>query len=337
MTQYAKLGRYGAAHALLKGVATSVSAPPFSKKSASGCCRLMSPSAIRKPRMSQNLTWIRRIVVGGILAVQAGLFVPSTPAGQINSTPRPTASGRGLGLVNIAAIVTVTPNNDDTPGALPDNNTLVALKRFNSTGYIDIPFTVTATAGVTKYQVSEFVDNNTGSNWKAFNMLLGFGTGAGFTQVGGVGDGLDFDMGPPGENNTPPTSAALPTVTRPNEDTLMFSGGTQGSGAQQYQFRIDVSNLLGSNGTFTLRQQPVVLPGDYNVNGVVDAADYVVWRNGLGTTFAQNDYNVWRANFGQMALSGADVGANAAVPEPATFVPLMFAAAVWCVRRRLTA
>ena len=56
------------------------------------------------------------------------------------------------------------------------------------------------------------------------------------------------------------------------------------------------------------------LAGDYNQNGVVDAADYVVWRNGLGTTYTQNDYTVWRANFGRTAGAGSVVGA--AVPEP---------------------
>ena len=155
--------------------------------------------------MSQNITWIRRVGWAGILTVQAGLFVASAPAGRINSTPLPTASGPGLGFVNIAAILTTNPNNDDSPGALPDNNMVVPLKRFDSMGYIDIPFTVTPTAGVTEYQVSESVDNNTGSNWNAYNLLLGFGIGAGFTQVGGILDGLDFDTGPPGGNTTPPT------------------------------------------------------------------------------------------------------------------------------------
>ena len=42
------------------------------------------------------------------------------------------------------------------------------------------------------------------------------------------------------------------------------------------------------------------IPGDFNGNGVVDAADYVAWRKGLGTLYTQNDYNVWRAHFGQM-------------------------------------
>ena len=276
--------------------------------------------------MSQNFTWIRRIVSGGILTVQAGLLVASAPAGQINATPLPTASGPGLGFVNIAALVTVVPNNDDSPGALPDNNTVVLLKRFNSTGYIDIPFTVTPTAGVTEYQVSEFVDNNTGSNWNVYSMLLGFGTGAGFTQVGGLGDGLDFDTGPPGGNTTPPTSTAIPTVTRPNEDSLVFSGGTQGSGAQQYQFRIDVSDLIGRSGTFTLRQQPVALPGDYNHNGTVDAADYAAWRamfgqagvglaadgNGNGVVDAA-DYVLWRNVYQATATMSGDYNHNGAV------------------------
>jgi fibronectin-binding autotransporter adhesin len=56
--------------------------------------------------------------------------------------------------------------------------------------------------------------------------------------------------------------------------------------------------------------------GDYNHNNVVDAADYVVWRKGLGTTYTQNDYNIWRAHFDQFAGSGLGALASAAVPEP---------------------
>jgi hypothetical protein len=217
-------------------------------------------STIGKPQMSQCFTWIRRIVQVGIWTVLAGLFVGSASAGQINSTPVPVASGPGLGFVSIAAIITDTPNNDDVPGTPFDNNMVVALKRFDSTGLIDIPFTIAATQGVTEYVVTEFVDNNTGSSWNSYTMLLGFGTGANFTQLGGTGDGLDFDTGPPGGNTTPPTSTALPTVTRPNEDTLVFSGGTHGTGAQQYQFRIDVPDLGSRTNTFTLRQQPTPVP-----------------------------------------------------------------------------
>ena len=69
--------------------------------------------------------------------------------------------------------------------------------------------------------------------------------------------------------------------------------------------------------------------GDFNNDGTVDASDYVVWRNGLGTIYTQNDYNVWRARFGQTAGSGSALPSAgplpSAVPEPATFA-LLFAA-----------
>ena len=69
-----------------------------------------------------------------------------------------------------------------------------------------------------------------------------------------------------------------------------------------------------------------VLLGDYNNNGIVDAADYVVWRDNEGTnnalandplggTIGSGQYNQWRANFGTTAGSGAD-SINIAVPEP---------------------
>jgi probable HAF family extracellular repeat protein len=82
---------------------------------------------------------------------------------------------------------------------------------------------------------------------------------------------------------------------------------------------------------------PIPIPGDFNHNGTVDAADYVVWRKTDGT---QNGYDTWRAHFGMTSESGSgSAGASdsqAAVPEPATIVLLIFVAAGWCLRRRPT-
>ena len=57
--------------------------------------------------------------------------------------------------------------------------------------------------------------------------------------------------------------------------------------------------------TGVVRYESIPLPpltGDYNNNGVVDAADYVLWRK--TDTGGQQGYDDWRANFGRMATPG---------------------------------
>jgi hypothetical protein len=82
----------------------------------------------------------------------------------------------------------------------------------------------------------------------------------------------------------------------------------------------------GAYGRHFLLQLPAPTPGDFNSDGAVNAADYVVWRKGLGTTYDQDDYGAWRTNFG--ASLGPGSGSvlpsaallSAAVPEPSTSV-----------------
>jgi hypothetical protein len=78
---------------------------------------------------------------------------------------------------------------------------------------------------------------------------------------------------------------------------------------------------------------PPVVPGDYNNNGLVDAADYTIWRDTLGSMsdlrangdntgasagkIDQADFVAWKSNYGH-TTSGAGAGSSAAVPEPAS-------------------
>jgi hypothetical protein len=90
---------------------------------------------------------------------------------------------------------------------------------------------------------------------------------------------------------------------------------------------------------FTLA--PPGLPGDFNEDGKVNAADYVKWRkegtgplpndNGLSTAAAR--FDLWRANFGNMQMPGGGSGA-AAVPEPTSAVLLVIGVAAVACRRR---
>jgi hypothetical protein len=73
-----------------------------------------------------------------------------------------------------------------------------------------------------------------------------------------------------------------------------------------------------------------IQPGDFNGDGIVNLADYTVWRDHLGAADellvggagdGQNgvdsgDYNVWKANFGM--ATAPQTATIAAVPEPST-------------------
>ncbi len=95
-----------------------------------------------------------------------------------------------------------------------------------------------------------------------------------------------------------------------------------------------LTNNQGSGSSLSVLINPhAALLGDFDGNGVVDAADYVVWRDGLGTTYMQSDYDTWRSQFGQTPGSlGAGIGSldvtTALVPEPSMVLLLVVGAAM---------
>jgi hypothetical protein len=154
-------------------------------------------------------------------------------------------------------------------------------------------------------------------------------------------------------------------ITANGADVLHYSLTTAGSvtgsflnqndaalgGSNLHSVGFDTSSIGSQSGTITITSTNqgipvgtinipisflIVLPGDYNGDGVVDAGDYVVWRknSGLtgGATYAMGDgnrdgdvtmadYTIWQSHFGQTA-SGSGVGAGLAnaVPEPSSLM-----------------
>lgn len=111
-------------------------------------------------------------------------------------------------------------------------------------------------------------------------------------------------------------------------------------------------HIVGEDGyeypvTLSATADPLV--GDYNHNGTVDAADYVVWRDSLGQSgmglaadgddsemIDAADYEIWKQHFGESASGG---GSAAPVPEPTAAVALVLGvvagAAFPCVSRAI--
>jgi hypothetical protein len=78
------------------------------------------------------------------------------------------------------------------------------------------------------------------------------------------------------------------------------------------------------------------LQGDYNNDGTVDAADYVVWRKNP-SAFGDDPagYNLWRTNFGRTVSGGSNVlSADVTVPEPATRLVLILGLSLIVALRR---
>jgi hypothetical protein len=136
----------------------------------------------------------------------------------------------------------------------------------------------------------------------------------------------------------------------PSGSGLTLIADTYGSSATETSGVLDISALVGykpgsilftsnqgtSVGSLTVLINPnAALAGDFNDNGTVDAADYVIWRK----TDSGNSqgYTDWQANYGEgMDAGGGSAGASrspSAVPEPATLVLLMLTAAGWYLRR----
>ena len=76
------------------------------------------------------------------------------------------------------------------------------------------------------------------------------------------------------------------------------------------------------------------IPGDYNGDGVADAADYSVWRK---TDRTPQGYNTWRSQFRSNVQQRLRAVAFVAVPEPASAVMLMVGSLAICFRRRCAA
>jgi len=197
-----------------------------------------------------------RVVIRRALAMVAlsVLTTATLRAGEI------TAFNWFSGVASVAAtsiFPPVAPNNDDVPGLSP-NDIWFTQKNYVAIGPVDLVFDVTNSGGVTEYSFREGVFNNTGLNWGAYHIELGFGHDGTFVKSLS-GDGLDFDAP---DYNSPlffnPFPGFFPSALA-TEDDIYASGGVMPylSFAGDFRFNVDVPDGITS---FTIRQSPVEVP-----------------------------------------------------------------------------
>lgn len=164
-----------------------------------------------------------------------------------------------------------------------------------------------------------------------------------------------FDLFPTGANvGSYEHEFALADAATYNPDFILASGGTVSTamlalfGAlDQGKAYFDIHTTAYNDGE--IRGFLSHVEGDYNLNGVVDAADYVVWRKTLGeigdglvadasenSVIDTDDFDAWRNNFGAAGLSFAPASGtvvSAAIPEPTSVVLTLLATGVVIVSR----
>jgi autotransporter-associated beta strand protein len=169
------------------------------------------------------------------------------------------------------------------------------------------------------------------------------GTGSFLTIDNGVADGLNN-----GATLSVANGGLLNLAAGVNErvgtlslESVFHPNGTYGSSQSNAVNKFDEY----FSGTGILTVGPSILAGDYNNNGIVDAADFVIWRKNIGqpSQTLPNDttgviigdaqYDLWRSNFGSTtAVPGSGSVANSsAVPESSSFGLLMLGFAALAV------
>lgn len=145
-------------------------------------------------------------------------------------------------------------------------------------------------------------------------------------------DGPDKEMAIP--RNLFVTFPAGPAFTQNSIDIMIYTD----------EGLYDITDVI----SYTFADAPAGTPGDYNGDTHVDAADYTIWRDTLGSTadlrangndtgasagvIDAADYDVWKTGFGS---AGSGSLAAAGVPEPASVVMAIVAlVAVGGLRRR---
>ena len=184
------------------------------------------------------------------------------------------------------------------------------------------------------------IANNSDSDFFSFTVAAPTLLDVTLTPLGGV-----FTQGT--EGGAPSTFDANSrndltlAVFAPNGSTPLGSANLTGNGGVEMLSDVELTSpgtyfvrVRGSSNNVQLYELKlsaalflIALAGDYNGDGAVDAADYVVWRQSVGQigsglaadgngngTVDFSDYDIWKANFGKAA--GAGNALIAVVPEP---------------------
>jgi PEP-CTERM motif len=219
---------------------------------------------------------------------------------------------------------------DDASLSVDPAEDVVLMLEVNTTnGQTTIKNQTGETVHIDYYEITSAGNSLNEASWNSFQNPAGnppgfpsINGGSGWKEAGGSDDGvlsesyLNANSGVP---NGAPVSLGAAFTVGDAQDVVFRYGWVKGTGGLQ--------------------------EGDYNGDGVVDAADYVTWRKMPSQFGGPAGYNTWRANFGELGGGGPDgvgrlttglvryvtAGNGAAVPEPSSLILVSTGIVGWSV------
>ncbi|MFO0790336.1 MAG: hypothetical protein U0805_12855 [Pirellulales bacterium] len=256
------------------------------------------------------------VPAGITLSFTAEFTISALPlsGGSYLTNPGPSGGtlGRGIGITQVLG------GNDDIDKPDGFQVSAATISNLSFTGSLTEPGFTFTPGGISDFGTRVFRSNNFDETMAGMLLTQGSET-IGFGLVSGTvasNQLVNNNFGTPG--GTEAGSSIFPRRVGPY--TLVVDGPDQTT-------NVSVIKGIGVayDVTYDITAAAAPLTGDYNSNGVVDAADYVVWREGNlaadgngDLAVDQADYDLWRANFGNTNTPGSgSLSGGTAVPEPA--------------------
>jgi hypothetical protein len=255
----------------------------------------------------------------------------SVPAGFTITDPLVTSLAPGASDTLIIQLDTATAGTNTGDVSFTTNDSDEATFNFGITGVVTIPEVAVTGNG------EEIADGDMSPG-------TADGTDFGTALQNGAAVSRTFTVRNDGTGTLTLGAVSVPagfTITDPlvtslapgASDTLIIQLDTATAGTKSGDVSFTTDD--GDEPTFNFSITGIVsvaapdLPGDYNLDGGVDAADYVVWRKFFGETVSQyqepdgdgdamvddGDYDVWSENFGETLPMGLGGGSGSGDAE----------------------
>jgi hypothetical protein len=236
------------------------------------------------------------------------------------------AQASPLGLINAGSSLTIGTHAGTGTLVLPAETDLVSIANQNDVDFFSFTLTGPSVVDLTLTPLGASYNERIGGSSTAFTTTNAAQLSDLNLELYALVNDLPVLLG---SANSQPLGSAESLLdvelATPGEYFVRVAGSSDAT--QFYQLAIGVESLVVEPGP----------DGDFDLDGDVDGADFLVWQQGFGNSFDADDLALWQGNYGSVADGVANVGRSlSAIPEPTAWTLAVAATCgTWGIWRRL--